>query len=131
MATYTAKPNNDPVMMFTMALLHSVTTTHICHWKTESYSQHIALAEYYDGVSDLLDSFVEAFQGKYGVLTKFTSGYEPPNSEPTVLYLIELRNMVESFRAMTNFPTDSELQNLVDEIVSLLDSTIFKLQRLK
>jgi len=114
-----------------MALLHSVTTAHICHWKTESYSQHIALAEYYDSVSDLLDSFVESFQGKYGVLTNFTSGYEPPNSAPPVMYLLELRNMIESFRAMTNFPTDSELQNLVDEIVSLLDSTIFKLQRLK
>lgn len=131
MATFSVKQDNDPVMAFTMAVLHSVTTTHICHWKTDSLSQHLALGEYYDRVSDLLDSFVESFQGKYGVLTKFTSGYEAPNSSPPVLYLLELRSLVESYRRMTGFPEDTELQNLVDEIVALLDVTIFKLQRLK
>ena len=61
----------DPVMDFTMCLLNSVTTGHILHLQSRSYSQHMALGAFYDGIGDLVDAFVEAFQGKYGLLTKY------------------------------------------------------------
>jgi hypothetical protein len=120
---------NDPVMAFVMCLLHSVTGAHILHLVSLSYSQHKALETYYTEVGDLVDGFVEAFQGKYGLLTKFTSGFEPP-SDPLV-YLTYLKDEVFALRNAEKFPKDTELQNVVDEIAQLIDSTLYKLRFLK
>jgi hypothetical protein len=117
----------DPVMQFVMCLLHSVTNAHILHFQSLSYSQHMALGAYYDEVSDLVDGFVEAFQGKYGLLTKYQSDYQLPDSNP-VVYLTYLKDEVATLRRMPEFPQDSELQNEVDTIANLINSTLYKLR---
>lgn len=119
----------DPVMQFVMCLLHSVTGAHILHLASRSYSQHKALEAFYTEIGDHVDDFVEAFQGKYGLLTDYTSGFEPP-TDP-LDYLIYLKNEVATLRDTEGFPQDSELQNITDEIAQLIDSTIYKLRFLK
>lgn len=117
----------DPVMQFVQCLLHSVTNAHILHFQSLSYSQHMALGAYYDAVGDLVDGFVEAFQGKYGLLTNYKADYELPATEP-VAYLTYLKDEVETLRRMAGFPQDSELQNEVDTIANLINSTLYKLR---
>jgi hypothetical protein len=117
----------DPVMQFVQCLLHSVTNAHILHFQSLSYSQHMALGAYYDEVSNLVDGFVEAFQGKYGLLTNYKADYELPATEP-VAYLTYLKDEVETLRRMQGFPQDSELQNEVDTIANLINSTLYKLR---
>lgn len=124
-----ATQSNDPVMQFTMCLLHSVTNGHILHLTTSSYSEHKALETYYTEIGDLVDDFIEAFQGKYGLLTKFTTNYELPNS--ALEYMRYLSKEVETLRVADGFPVDSELQNITDEIAQLIDSTIYKIRFLK
>jgi hypothetical protein len=121
--------SNDPVMQFTMCLLHSVTNGHILHLTTTSYSEHKALETYYTEIGDLVDDFIEAFQGKYGLLTKFTTNYELPTS--ALEYMRYLSKEVETLRVADGFPEDSELQNITDEIAQLIDSTIYKIRFLK
>jgi len=123
------KTGNDPVMQFVMCLLHSVTGAHILHLISLSYSQHKALETFYTEIGDHVDDFVEAFQGKYGLLTNFTSGFEPP-SDP-LEYLTYLKDEVATLRDAEGFPQDSELQNITDEIAQLIDSTLYKLRFLK
>jgi len=118
---------SDPVMQFVMCLLHSVTNAHILHFQSLSYSQHMALGAYYDEVSDLIDGFVEAFQGKYGLLTKYQSDYQLPDNNP-VTYLTYLKEEVATLRRASGFPQDSELQNEVDTIANLINSTLYKLR---
>ena len=118
---------SDPVMQFVMCLLHSVTNAHILHFQSLSYSQHMALGAYYDEVSDLVDGFVEAFQGKYGLLTKYQSDYQLPDNNP-VTYLNYLKEEVATLRRASGFPQDSELQNEVDTIANLINSTLYKLR---
>jgi len=118
---------SDPVMQFVMCLLHSVTNAHILHFQSLSYSQHMALGAYYDEVSDLVDGFVEAFQGKYGLLTKYQSDYQLPDNNP-VTYLTYLKEEVATLRRTSGFPQDSELQNEVDTIANLINSTLYKLR---
>lgn len=120
---------NDPVMQFTMCLLHSVTNAHILHLTTRSYAEHKALEGFYTEIGDLVDSFVEAFQGKYGLLHDFTSDYKLPDQP--VAYLEYLKTEVETLRRQQRFPQDSELQNIVDEIADLINSTLYKLRFLK
>jgi hypothetical protein len=121
-------PQDDPVMDFTMCLLNSVTTAHILHLSTRSYSQHKALKRFYTEIGDLVDGFVEAFQGKYGLLTKYPMSCDfMPNADP-ITYLEYLKVEVSTLRGMPKFPRDSELQNITDEIAALIDSTLYKLR---
>jgi hypothetical protein len=118
---------SDPVMQFVQCLLHSVTNAHILHFQSLSYSQHKALRAYYDEIGDLVDGFVEAFQGKYGLLTNYKADYELPATEP-VVYLTYLKDEVATLRKAPKFPQDSELQNEVDTIANLINSTLYKLR---
>jgi hypothetical protein len=119
----------DPVMDFIVCALSAVTDTHIMHWTTDSYSQHQALGEFYDGLSDLIDEWAEAFMGKAGVLTKFPTQCSITDGDP-IVYLRGYLVKVETYRRMAGFPQDTALQNIVDEIVALTQTTLYKLTRL-
>ena len=84
----------------------------------------MALGAYYDGIVDLVDQFVEAYMGKYGKITKFPNVYHQPK-EP-ISYIESLIRFVGEARQ--DLPQDSELQNLIDEIADLLNSTAYKLR---
>ena len=84
----------------------------------------MALGAYYDGIVDLVDQFVEAYMGKYNKITKFPNVYHQPK-EP-ISYIESLIRFVGEARQ--DLPQDSELQNLIDEIADLLNSTAYKLR---
>lgn len=113
--------------LFVATLLHSATNTHFFHWSTDSYAKHQALGEYYDGVVPLVDQLAESFMGKYGKLTSFPSTYHQPKDP--VKYLESLQNFVADARQ--DLPQDSELQNIIDEIADLINTTTYKLKFLK
>ena len=118
---------SDPVMQFVQCLLHSVTNAHILHFQTLSFSKHMALGAFYGEIGDLVDGFVESFQGKYGLLTNYKADYELPPSDP-LAYLTYLKDEVATLRRAPEFPQDSELQNEVDNIANLINTTIYKLR---
>ena len=126
---FSVEQESDPVMQFVMCLLHSVTNTHILHLSTLSYSEHKALETFYTEIGDHVDDFVEAFQGKYGLLHDYINAYELPTTP--LDYLTYLKDEVATLRRADKFPQDSELQNITDEIVQLIDSTLYKLRFLK
>ena len=113
--------------LFVATLLHSATNTHFFHWQTDSYSKHIALGEYYDGIVELTDSFAEAYMGKYGKFTTFPSVYHQPKDP--LKYLESLQNFVTDARQ--DLPQDSDLQNLIDGIADLINTTTYKLKFLR
>ena len=113
--------------LFLATMLHSATNTHFFHWSTDSYAKHIALAEYYDGIVDLTDTFAEAYMGKYGKFTSFPSVYHQPKDP--IRYMESLQSFVKEAR--NDLPQDSELQNIIDEIADLINSTTYKLKFLK
>ena len=70
-------------------LMASRDQAHIFHWQTTgvgSYAAHKALNDYYDEIPEIVDSLVEAYQGKHGIV----KGYVPAErfdeyNESTVL----------------------------------------------
>ena len=57
-------------------LMASRDQAHIFHWQTTgpgSFAAHMALGGYYDAIPGMVDSLVETYQGKHGIL----KGYEP------------------------------------------------------
>jgi hypothetical protein len=115
------------VVAFASTMLHSITCAHILHLKTTSYAAHIALGEYYHEVEDLIDAWIEAYQGKYGVIEKYDDTFE--QHEDALQYMSMMSDYIASIRKV--LPSDSELQNIIDEIAALIDSTVYKLTRFK
>jgi hypothetical protein len=114
---------------FAMCLLNGVTAGHIHHLTTDSYSQHMALGDFYDGLDDLADKFIEAYQGRYSkIIFAEKALFLGENGLELVQYVCD---QIESYRKMPGFPQDSELQNIVDELLDLADSTKYKLRFLK
>ena len=111
-----------------LTLFHGATNTHLLHLQSRSYSQHQALGIYYDAVVDLIDSLIEAYQGKNQTIVEYPNTYMPPANDA----LTELKNIsayVQANRGVVG--SDTELQNISDEIQALIDSTIYKLTFLK
>jgi hypothetical protein len=114
---------------FAMCMLNGVTAGHIHHLGTDSYSQHMALGDFYDGLDDLSDKFIEAYQGKYSkIIFAEKALFLGENGLELVAYI---GNEIASYRKMPGFPQDSELQNIVDELADLVASTLYKLRFLK
>lgn len=122
-----ALDNEYTVEECVMYLLHAVTNAHILHLQTQSYAEHKALETLYTEIGDLVDSFVEAYQGKYGLIMNYPAEYELPPAP--LQYVIGLSDYLK--QARPSLPQDTELQNILDEIASLLDSTVYKLRFLK
>jgi hypothetical protein len=111
-------------------LLHSRTQTHTLHLQTKSFAEHKALNEYYDGIGDIIDGIIESYQGKYDIIEGYKSydlvNYKSP--EATIKYLNELDGKVEKLR---NCCKDSFIQNQIDNVNELINSTLYKLRFLK
>lgn len=104
-------------------LLNSTTVAHILHLQTRSYAKHKALEDLYDTLPDLADSLIESYQSKYGIAEYPVQSVETPTD--ALDFVKNLREYVNTNRYA--IAKDSELQNIVDEVVQLLDSTIYKL----
>jgi DNA-binding ferritin-like protein len=110
---------------FILTLLHAATNTHILHWQTKSFAQHMALGEFYEALPELIDALVEATQGATGKIIQFPTDYYPP-AENGLQELTELREYFVENRSV--MPPDSEIQNLLDNIGDQIDSTLYKLR---
>jgi len=123
--------NNPLVGQFVSTLFASRTQAHIFHLQTPSFAAHMALQGYYDGIIDLVDGFVESYQGKYGIVTGYgnIALQEYQSCEAMIMYFETLCMFIEKSREMIT--PDSYLQNQIDTIVELIKSTIYKLRFLK
>lgn len=110
--------------LFTITLLHSATNAHLMHLKTKSFAQHMALGDYYEEIVDLVDGLVESYQGKYGVIEQYPDVYHSPKDP--IKYFESLQRFVSDARQ--DLPQDSELQNIIDEIADLINTTTYKLK---
>ena len=113
---------------FILVLLHAATNTHIQHWQTRSFSEHMALNTFYQELPERIDDLVEAIQGAYGEILQFPEEYYRPADTP-LDELEQLKEYVEENRQAIS--PRSEIQNLIDEIAQLIDSTLYKLRFLK
>jgi hypothetical protein len=107
----------------------SAVAAHFMHWTTRSFAAHEALGAFYEAIPGLIDSVVESYQGCYGLVGKFQARMDAPrgaSAESMAAYFDDLKAYVE--KARKKLPERSELQNEIDEIAKLIDSTIYKLR---
>ena len=115
---------------FVTLLVKSRSRGHVAHWATDSYSQHMALAAFYEGLTDLTDEFVEQYQGYYGKRLKVK--VEACDIDENVAgELEEHMEWIERYRYEVCDQEETPLQNAIDEIVALYQTTLYKLRMLK
>ena len=101
--------------------------SHSVHLNTRSFSKHSALNTFYDEVIDLADKFAEAYQGRHGLIGPILLQSAKKTSNIVEFLESSLAN-VEEMRYDFIEKSDSALQNIIDEIVGLYLSTLYKLK---
>jgi hypothetical protein len=111
-------------------ILHSRNQAHVFHLQTQSFAEHNALNNYYDGVVDLFDGIIESYQGKYGIIKNFKTFKieQYKNCKKTISYFEKLLDIIDENRESIE---DSYIQNQIDTVQELINSTIYKLKFLK
>ena len=130
-----SKGKRQEAAEFLTMLLHAVTATHMLHLLRKgpkAYARHVALGEAYDGLSDLTDKLAEAYFGcdSGGLISEYPGIKFPSFNSDTdpLAYVKEIYGYVESERK--SMGDESHIQNIVDEICSLLSTAIYKLRDL-
>ena len=116
------------IQQFIGLLFASRDYAHKAHLKTDSYAQHKALNEFYDGIVELADDLAETWMGRNLQLIGEIPSINPPKGEP----LAVIKRLLDVVQETRDFVAeDSVLSNIVDEIEQLYSSTLYKLRFLK
>ena len=100
---------------------------HSVHLNTRSYSKHKALNIFYDRIIDAADDFAESYQGRHGLIGPITL-HSAKTTKNVLEFLENQLADLEAARYDVCAKTDSSLQQLIDNIVELYLTTIYKLR---
>jgi chloramphenicol O-acetyltransferase len=112
---------------FVGMLFLSRDVAHSVHLNTRSFSKHSALGTFYDEIIDLADSFAEAYQGRHGLIGPI-SLMSANKTANIVDFLQDQLDTIEKARYEVCDKNETALQNIIDEIVALYLSTLYKLR---
>jgi DNA-binding ferritin-like protein len=122
----------EQLTLFIGTLLQSRNQAHIYHWQVTgpgSHAAHKALGKYYEEIIGKIDDLVESIQGRYGIIRGYKMASSLREDNNFITYFEALCKFVETTR--NQIPQDSYIQNQVDEIVKLIESTKYKLENLQ
>lgn len=102
----------------------------INHWQTKGLGRHQAFGDTYNGLQDLVDTYVEEAMGKYG---RFILDDETKTIELLNLSEIDLKSFINTIReALVQLTgeldeTDTNLLNIRDEMLGLINKLSYLL----
>lgn len=115
----------DIIEMF----FHMQLNIKLYHWQTTSYARHKATDSLLGDLSELIDQFIEVYIGRYK-RPDFKGGFTIPVEELSDDNITDLiKNYINAMK--TRIPkylkkeSDTDLLNIRDEILSLLNKTLY------
>jgi len=101
--------------------------THSVHLNTRSFAKHKALKKFYRNIAELADTFAEMYQGRHGLIGGI--GLQTAKKTTNVVEFLEIQlTEIEACRYEVVDEKDTPLQNIIDEIVGLYLTTLYKLK---
>lgn len=98
------------------------------HLRSAKYGKHVALQDFYEEMPDKVDALIEAWMGANGKkIGNFTNILSSANMN-TLMYLKELKSVCKQGYPLMG--EDEELKSLLDDIVNLINSTLYKVKEL-
>ena len=107
-------------------LQESITTEWRKHLQTGKYSDHMALDDFYKEMPEKVDALIEAWQADNDIVEDYSNVLDDDMN--ALEYMEALKKLTKEGRKLLG---SSELESLCDDILTLIDSTIYKLKRLK
>ena len=101
--------------------------SHSVHLNTRSYAKHKALNKFYEGIVSAADDFAEAYQGRYGLIGPVVL-QSADKTNNIIDFLEDSLKKVEEMRYKVVEKEDAAIQNLIDSIVVLYLSTLYRLK---
>ena len=105
---------------FIGTLFQSRDMMHIAHLQTTSFAEHKALNKYYDEILELTDSFTEKY---FGENKRVEIVIPESKNMDSVSHMKEMKSILNAERP--NY--SSELQNIMDEMLGLVDEILYLL----
>lgn len=107
-------------------LFHARQQAHFWHLDTKSYSEHKCLENFYTEILDLTDQFLEEYMGKgnridFKAVRMTFHGY---NRDKMIEYFKKLARYINRAKKGLK-PSDGNLANLMDEILGLINKTLY------
>ena len=100
---------------------------HRAHWRTASYSEHVALERFYGTVLGQVDQFVEAWQGQYNELLDVPLADNDFEGEIADV-LEQQMAWIQDNREAVVPGGEASLLNMIDTIVGVYQTTLYKLR---
>ena len=100
------------------------------HWQTKVYARHKASDSLFSEMNDLIDKFVEVYIGKYERPTLANSNktlkLDNLNDAAMVTYINRwVKYLQERIPEQINVVKDTDLLNIRDEMLGLLNNTLY------
>ena len=109
-------------------LQSSVVGTWRKHLRTAKYAKHEALDEFYKEMPEKVDALIEAWMGANGKKVKGFDNLLKSSNMNTLKYLGELKKICkDGYELMGD---NDELKSLLDDIINLINSTLYKVKEL-
>lgn len=117
---------------FLGTLLHSISRVLELHLLEKSYVNHVALGELYESLVDNIDELVEIDLGQNG----YVNGYVDENNElwstDPLTYLNNLVGFINiNKNKIYNEVDNSSIFTKLDDIIKIIDMTIYKIKNLE
>ena len=102
------------------------------HLKAKKHSTHVILEEYYEEAFDIIDGFIEHYQGIYKCVIVDDVNLISLKNEDPLVYFTDLKNYVSNFANNSNNFNERtfEIKSDIDDLLRLIDSTLYKLGNL-
>lgn len=109
------------------SLMFSVSYIHLYHLTTNSYARHKAFEDYYTDMPDKVDALAETWMAN-NQMVRFQNTIVP--SDDSVNYLLVLKGLALNVRQDYEDVKYVNLCSLIDDIINLIDATLYKIKRL-
>ena len=125
--------SENTISYFMLSLMQIADQAKIIHWQTQYNIEHRYFGKFYDEFVEQMDTLVEAIAGKYGTPhLKFGEAaimlYDYELSRPEFFNLVQ-EALRGTFCELFEKEKDSELYNLADGILDLINKTQYLLQQ--
>lgn len=106
----------------------SVVATWRKHLRSAKYGKHMALDEFYKEMPEKVDDLIEAWMGAHGKKIGAFQNTLSSSNMNTLKYLNELKRVCKEGYSLLG--DKDELKSLMDDIVNLINSTLYKVKEL-
>jgi hypothetical protein len=117
---------SDEISQGVFRLLELQTQLKVFHWNTFSHAQHEAFGDTQATLDDLIDSFIEGFQGLYGRIS-FGGLTITIGDLEDVAVIDYLRLQLDYLAGMSNHISDTNLLNIRDEMLQAVSKLLYLL----